>query len=239
MKDIKALVFDLDRTLYDRWSTLRGVCYIVRKAHPDWWKDELCYEQIYEEFHDSDYNHIYGGWEEVYTDFQRKGIFKNAPDVNTFRDEVLEGFKIVAVPIPFVREMMVEFRRQGYKLGIITNGESKLQWRKIELLDFIPLFDKILVSGDLDCAKPDAKIFRRMAEELKVKMDEFLFIGDGPVIDIQGSYNAGCTPVFVKTSGDWHYQGIKEPEIQINDVTELPELLEKMKNHMVKRNANK
>lgn len=226
MKKIKAIVFDLDRTLYDRWSTLRGVCYLLKKIHSGWWKVGMSFEQFYEEFHDSDCQHIYGGWEEVYVDFLRKGMFCDPPDVDTFRDEILECFKIIAIPIPTVRDMLREFRENGYKLGIITNGESKLQWKKIELLDFSPLFDKILVSGDLEYGKPDARIFKMMADALEVSPEEMLFIGDGPYIDVQGAYNVGCTPIFIKTSGEWRYPEVREPQYQLNDVTELPKLLE-------------
>lgn len=236
MNNIKALVFDLDRTLYDRWSTLRGVCYILKKRHSHWWRSDMCFEQLYEEFHDSDCQHIYGGWEEVYEDFKRKRIFCNPPDVDTFRDEILECFKVIAVPIPTVREMLEEFRASGYKLGIITNGESKLQWKKVELLDFIPLFDCILVSGDLECAKPEPKIFQLMADTLNVKPEEMMFIGDGPYIDVQGAYNFGCIPIFIKTSGEWRYPNVQEPYFQLSDVTELPMLLQGINNTGRKQN---
>lgn len=228
MNKIKALVFDLDRTLYDRWSTLRGICYLMRKRFPHWWRKGMSFEQFYEEYHDSDCEHIYGGWEEVHEDFLRKGMFADPPGADEFRDEMLECFKIIAVPIPTVRDMLCEFREKGYKLGIITNGESKLQWKKIELLDFEPLFDSILVSGDLGFGKPDVRIFQKMADDLGVAPKEMVFIGDGPYIDVQGAYNIGCTPVFIKTSGEWRYPEVLEPELQLNDVTELPELIEQM-----------
>lgn len=68
----------------------------------------------------------------------------------------------------------------GYRLGLITNGPSRVQWRKTCKLGIESWFSAIIVSGDLGVEKPDEAIFARMFEALDVEAEEALYVGDSP-----------------------------------------------------------
>ena len=51
--------------------------------------------------------------------------------------------------------------------------------------------DILVVSGDLEFAKPQPEIFEYTASKLGLKTDDCIYVGDHPVNDIQGALSAG------------------------------------------------
>lgn len=95
-----------------------------------------------------------------------------------------------------------ELKKRGYLLGVLTNGVSYSQHRKVEKCGLVPLMDAVVVSGDTDTKKPDPKIFRMTAEKLGVKPEECAFVGDMYSRDIYGAHLAGMKPVWIWPHGD-------------------------------------
>ena len=60
------------------------------------------------------------------------------------------------------------------------------------------------------------------------KTKEMLYIGDHPLNDIDGSRNAGCIPVWVKTTGIWTFPEVKKPDLQVDTVKEIPQLIKQI-----------
>jgi putative hydrolase of the HAD superfamily len=50
-------------------------------------------------------------------------------------------------------------RRNGFKLGLVTNGPDDTQQDKVDELGLRKLFNAVATSGELGIAKPDARIF--------------------------------------------------------------------------------
>lgn len=104
------------------------------------------------------------------------------------------------------------------KLGVITNGPTVWQSRKIETLGIAPLFDAILISDAEGVRKPDSRIFVRAMERCSVVASESMFVGDHPEADIEGARGAGLLPVWKRT-GYW-----KVPE-NVKSIERLSEIL--------------
>lgn len=224
MKKITALAFDLDHTLFDRYSTLRGLAYPLRTERRAWFPPELYAAKLGEILVETDRKWIYGGWELVYEKLTEQGLFSAPPGCEVFKQEMLRRFATLAAPILNVRPMLRDLR-QRYAVGLITNGEAALQRRKLELLGLEDSFDAILISGEYGVAKPDPRIFWAMCEKLGCGPAEMLYVGDSPRMDVQGAYNAGLTPVWVNTGGHWPFPELKRAPYEVHDVTELLELL--------------
>ena len=94
------------------------------------------------------------------------------------------------------RVIAVSCGRRGLKLGVITNGGSVRQRRKLAALKIADAFDAILVSEEEGVRKPDAEIFRRALARCGAAAHEALFVGDHPVADIEGAYSAGLVAVW-------------------------------------------
>ncbi|MBR4863180.1 MAG: HAD family hydrolase [Oscillospiraceae bacterium] len=96
--------------------------------------------------------------------------------------------------------VLQNLRAMGIKNAIVTNIPKERtadQWRKIRTLGLAPLFDAIVVSGDLDIHKPDRRIFDHTAKLLGVSNEECLFVGDDPLSDIAGARGANMEAVWL------------------------------------------
>jgi putative hydrolase of the HAD superfamily len=95
-------------------------------------------------------------------------------------------------------ETLVELRRRGYALGLITNRGNVERFH--ELLDEMgmrPYFDLILASGEVDIRKPEPGIFDIALERLETGARESIYVGDNYWADVVGARRAGLTPVLL------------------------------------------
>lgn len=85
---------------------------------------------------------------------------------------------------------------RGKRLGIITNGPSQWQSRKLDSLGIRNFFDTVVISGEEGVEKPHPEIFARALERCQVAANQAAFVGDHPEADIQGALNAGLKPIW-------------------------------------------
>lgn len=220
---IKAAVFDLDHTLFDRYGTIRNIAPdlvedfdVSNGVTADVFAEALIY---------ADKHYVHLGWKDVYACLIEKNIFKTIPPYEVYVETLLKNFRKTTVEYDFAIPVLKEIREMGIKTALITNGDPKLQHFKITSLNLDDQFEEIIVSGETPFAKPDPKIFRLMAEKLGIDTSEMMYIGDHPLNDIEGSRNAGCVPVWVKTTGVWAFPEIEKPQLQVETVRDVPELL--------------
>lgn len=91
--------------------------------------------------------------------------------------------------LPSELVQMLRQLRKNYLLAIISNGPSNAQWEKIHKLGLSmgknSLFDFILISGDCEWEKPDARIFHAACNYLGVSPQNCIMIGDKLDTDIK------------------------------------------------------
>lgn len=87
--------------------------------------------------------------------------------------------------------------RPHTKLGIVTNGVSGLQRRKVNGCGLLHWFDVVAVSGEVGIGKPEAGIFEWVTRQLGVRADRCAMVGDNPERDLQGGINAGLKTAWV------------------------------------------
>jgi putative hydrolase of the HAD superfamily len=90
-------------------------------------------------------------------------------------------------------------REIGMKIGVITNGGTERQQRKLESLGISSWFDAILISEAEGVRKPDAEIFHRAVGRCGVHAREAIFVGDHPETDVGGALQAGLRAVWKVT----------------------------------------
>lgn len=217
---IKAIVFDLDHTLFDRHGTLTQIVPMLRAAFSI--RQDLTDEEIAEKWIYADDHFVYDGWSYIFAYLVENGVFETAPDFSEYRSFIYKAFAKVAVPFPGTIPMLEQLRRQGYKTGLITNGHHSLQYKKLRMLGLTPYFDEIIVSGDVMVDKPDREIFRMMCEKLNYKPSEMIYIGDNPKTDIAGSRSAGYHTIWMKSTGQWQF-GLEPPEWSVSKVEDIPD----------------
>lgn len=101
---------------------------------------------------------------------------------------------------PGARRMLESLAAQ-YRLGILTNGSTEMQWPKLRALGIEPLFDAIVVAGDHGVYKPDAAVFRLLADRLGCVIHRVLFVGDNYETDVRGAHAAGMRTAWLRHPG--------------------------------------
>ncbi len=222
---IKAAVFDLDHTLFDRYGTIRKIAPDIVASFDV--AGGITSEIFAEELIFADKQYVHKGWKNIHAYLIEKNIFKTIPTYEEYAENVLRCFRKATVKYDFAVPVLKEIREMGIKTALITNGTSELQYFKLKSLELDNCFDEIIVSGETPYEKPDKRIFELMAEKLGIETNEMLYIGDHPVNDIDGSRTAGCIPVWVKTTGTWVFPEVAKPELQVETVEEIPDLIKK------------
>lgn len=152
--------------------------------------------------------------------------------------ELVEEYTRIRVPsiqlFDGARDLLLDLKRT-YRLGLLTNGPTDMQWPKIENLRIAPLFDAIVVSGDVGIYKPDARVFDILLGRLGTTPQEVLYVGDSHRMDVVGAKGAGMWSAWVRTPHGavkltpWDKDGEEAvevtPDIEVSGVGELREVL--------------
>lgn len=198
---IKAVIFDLDHTLFDRHGTLKSLVPRLREEFSV--NENITDAEIGEIWCYADSHFVYSGWERILAHLSEKGVFKVTPPFSDYSAFIYKHFALTAVPFSETIPMLEELHRMGLKTGLITNGNHALQYAKIGMLGLEPHFDEIIATGDYGIHKPDRAIFDIMREKLGFAPEEMVYVGDNPVNDVEGARGAGWKTVWMKSTGYW------------------------------------
>ena len=223
---IKAVIFDLDHTLFDRHGTLRAIVPALRRAFQT--NPALSDDEIAEIWCYADDRFVYDGWNYIFAYLTEKGVFVSSPEYADYRSFIFREFARTAVPFRFALPMLLEFKRGGLLVGLITNGQHALQYKKLELTGLEYVFDEIVVSGDVGVEKPDKEIFELACEKLGITPREAVYVGDNRKNDIDGAAGAGMRTVWIKSTNPGQ-TGRCEPDETINVLPELPAAVERIR----------
>ena len=101
-------------------------------------------------------------------------------------------------PEPGTRETLETLREQGYRVGVGTNMTASQQYEKLRLLGLLELIDFMVCSEEVNAEKPDPKLFARCVEKAGCTAGECLFVGDDPERDIRGALAAGLPAIWLR-----------------------------------------
>ena len=168
VQGLKAIVFDLDDTLYGEKEYVRSGYRAIAELLPRVDQMESKLWQAFEQ-KKSAIDEVLTA-EEIYTEELKQKCLAtyrfHLPDIHLY-----EGAK----------ELLLQFRADGYKLGIITDGRPEGQRAKIKVLGLDELVDYIIVTDELggpEYRKPNKAAFVKMRDALGVDFDQMCYIGD-------------------------------------------------------------
>lgn len=95
-----------------------------------------------------------------------------------------------------VRYTLETLRERGVKLAVVTNGGADRQKQKLDALSISSWLDTVLISEVEGVRKPNPEIFRRALARCGVEASDALFVGDHPDVDIGGALEAGLCAVW-------------------------------------------
>ena len=101
------------------------------------------------------------------------------------------------VPKPGATEVLTQLRAEGYKTGLISDcsAETVITWDKTP---FAPLFDVTVYSCVAGIKKPDPRIYHMALDQLAVRPEDCLYIGDGSSRELTGAQEVGMHAVLIR-----------------------------------------
>lgn len=196
--EIRGLLFDLDDTLSDYASTRDAAVLAWTAAMPDWTMSPAETTKRWAELEDAWFARYTLG--EVDHSQQRIGRVRDfLPGAAEWSDaQALAAFdELRAIyeanwrPFPDARDALDRALASGRPVGILTNGETAYQSRKLTELGLAEDRLLLLATSDLPAAKPDRRAFDVACAALKTAPAQTLMIGDNPLTDIAGGRDAG------------------------------------------------
>ena len=135
-----------------------------------------------------------------------KAIFSVDDRVNglcrAFMQPIFETARLDPHAVPVLKRL----REDGLKVGIISNtpwGSPSSLWRKeLNRHGLLDVTDIVVFCVDVGWRKPHKAIFEYTLNELGVRPEEAVFVGDDAKWDVYGAQQAGMTPVLIDPSAN-------------------------------------
>ena len=194
---IKAVLFDLDDTLFDRTAAVERTLQHMADEFPGLFSG-ITIDKI---------SHTFFRADDIATLEFNNGL--SLKDTRLFRDReflkslgldqshapAIDAFYIKYYPTNKVfvagAKPIIERLARAYRLGLISNGNAIDQCQKLDNLGIRHLLSCTMLSEEIGIRKPDPRIFQEAAKNLGSSTDECLFIGDSYENDVIGARNAG------------------------------------------------
>ncbi len=99
-------------------------------------------------------------------------------------------------PFPDALDTLAALREAGVRMALVTNGNARLQRRKIERFGLERYMAAFLVEGELGFGKPDRRVFERALQALGVAPEETWCVGDNLEWDVGGAQAVGIAGIW-------------------------------------------
>jgi putative hydrolase of the HAD superfamily len=209
----KTIVFDLDDTIISEIDFLKSAfCEIAKYVD---YQDEKLFDEMF-------------FW------YQKKeNVFLNLKNRYPHL-EILELKNLYRNHFPDfagkseIKSLLLELKKQGNFLGLITDGFSITQRNKIKALEIENLFDLIIISEEFGSEKPNPKNYQVFD---KFNTKEKYYIGDNVSKDFVTPNQLGWITICVLDDGknihsqDFNKDYIYLPQIKINKLTDLNNII--------------
>ena len=219
-RPVRALLFDLDDTLIDRVDALtrlnRHWYRTLPSDHRPDCEDEFVARMLSQADRFSSPRQLY------------ELMIKVWPGSFADPDTALESHNAAMPKMVRLADstliMLKVLREHGVPVGVVTNGETQMQWAKVRNAGVDGLVDAVVVSEKFGARKPDSSIFEHALGLIGADVSETLFVGDNPVADIGGAHGVGMHTAWLHHGRNWSEEDYR-PDHQVDAVWEAPRLL--------------
>ncbi|MBA7627985.1 Phosphoglycolate phosphatase [subsurface metagenome] len=233
-REVKAIFFDLDNTLYDYnfssdYSKNKVFSYLLNR-YPHLKQDDILssYEKIIQDAVEEETKGLYGAWDRqkrfsrllLSLGLKDDGLSKKL--VTIFAEARAESSK----PYPETQDVLSKLKEK-YVLGVITNGPSVYQREEISLLKLEAYFSHILISEEIGFRKPEKEIFQIAIKKAGCRPEEAVMVGDNLGEDIEAAKNLGMKTVLFDSKNRFTKEDLapeERPDYLIRRLTELLDL---------------
>ncbi|MFB9769280.1 HAD family hydrolase [Lactiplantibacillus modestisalitolerans] len=230
---IKAIIFDLDDTLYDQKSPLITAVNQTLQRTLTAEQANVVFQRFHE-FNDQTFNRVTGqeltleAWQ---TARMRHSLAELTSEAVTtdWAIQFQMAYQRALTNIQLFDGLAATLTRLShcFKIGIITNGPAATQRNKLHQLQIEHYVhpDHIFISEELGIAKPDPSIFTTWAHQVGVRANEAVYVGDNAQLDVTSASHAGWQTFWFNHRENNQAQPAVIPDQIIQSAAELNELL--------------
>ena len=208
---IKAVLFDLDDTLFDHLHSTRQGLLAVCEAYPGLQQRSLDvlftdYTRLLDEVH----LRVLEGTltiDEARRERFRRFFQLHAPDTEDLlnvvehaamlhREHYQANRQVVAGTVP-----LLEHLHKQVKIAVVTNNIVAEQVEKLHYLRLKHLIDELVTAEETGFIKPDPRIFHVALERLGCRAEETVMVGDSWKSDVLGAQQAGIRAIWLNRNG--------------------------------------
>jgi HAD superfamily hydrolase (TIGR01509 family) len=204
---LRAVLFDLDDTLFDHSYCARSALEMVYRAH-------VCFSaHTFDEFVTAHAEHL----ETLHSEVLAGTIDLDSARVERFRRLLLsaggppdqavgaaalyrEGYVGARRAVRGAADVLAELRSHA-PIVIVSNNLLAEQRAKLEHCGLAQYVDALVVSEEAGVSKPDPEIFRRALQAVRVSPSEAVMVGDSWTADVAGAHAAGVLPIWFNPRG--------------------------------------
>lgn len=201
---LRAVLFDLDNTLYDydaahaaAWRALTAYAGDVLGLSPE------RFDALHREAARAQAERAGGPCAALHNRLIRCQLlleaaglpFSRAPEMAArYWSALLDA----ARPDPGAAGTLARLRATGLAVGVGTNMTADYQFAKLERLGLMPLVDFLVTSEEVGAEKPDRRLFDACARKAGCPSQACAFVGDGLQGDVLGALGAGMRAVWFR-----------------------------------------
>ena len=225
-KILKAILFDLDDTLYlERDFVKSGFKTVASLIQNNNGIDkEVVFNRLLSIFNSGERKNIFDSYINEFGEIN----YNINELVNLYRSHVPNIHLL-----PGINEYLLSLSRV-YKLGLVTDGYIQTQKNKIKALGLNNIFDQILITEELgrEFWKPSTVPFSKICDKLGVIPMEAIYIADNPKKDFKGPNQLRMDSIRLRLKDGEHYGSQPEnkdfaPDIDIYSIENLKTELSK------------
>jgi putative hydrolase of the HAD superfamily len=208
MNSLKAIIFDLDDTLYsEKDFVLSGFQAVASWASANLGiSEETGYTTLFDLYHQGVRNNTFNKWLTIHQ-IDKPELVTNLLDIYRHHSPTIS-------PFPESIELLKTLTR-SYKIGLVSDGYLEVQQRKWTALGLDSFFDAVVFSDSLgrENWKPSTAPFELVLERLNIAPEFSVYIGDNPRKDFFGARQLGMYTIQVKRT-ESEYGNLQPPGLE-------------------------
>lgn len=223
--NVKGIIFDLDDTLFDqkKWifEKLKFLFFKMKKHLPN--EAEFIGKSL-SIIEEGNRSYIFDALAIEYG-FNKELKVKL---IETYRKIVPEGDFLYEE----VLASILELKKRGYALGILTDNPPISQKQKIAACQLNGVLDSIVYTNKHNTEKPHAKAFNMIAQKIKIHKEHLIMVGDNLYRDIHGAVKANYAGAyFIRRQGGFFnyneniFNEIQKSKLQYKTINSIRNLL--------------
>lgn len=222
---VRAVLFDLDDTLFDHRQCAKTALAALHEAHSPLQSFPFGdFERMHARFLEELHQRVVTG--ELQLDDARRERFRRLFQAAgmTADDDVVaraaatyrEGYQKVRQPVAGAARLLALVKQRA-RIGIVSNNLLEEQQDKLRHCGLSEYVDALVVSEEAGMSKPDPEIFNIALRRLDSRASETVMIGDSWAADVIGALEAGIRAIWFNPLG----RPAPDPEAAVQQIRSL------------------